>query len=304
MSMIDKIVTLLVLIAIGFFCKKIKLISNEGSLALRSIVFNITLPALVFISIRNASWTPEYLKIPLIVWLSASFLGLIIYLFSRLLGFKKELIAILVLTGVMGNTTFLGYPMVRTLLNAESLPYGIVYDQSSLIFLLSLWIPFVSYIYLSSDGAFKKGNYSILNILIKNPPLLAIIAAIILKGIFLPAFIIDTLNIVAQSTTLLVMLYVGTMLNLDIKKEEILFIGFIILFKQICFPAVNYFFSSFLGITREIIPAILVQSSMPVMVATIIYGGQIGLNVSLISKIVTISTILSPIFLIIISSII
>ncbi len=304
MSMIDKIVTLLVLIAIGFFCKKIKLISNEGSLVLRSIVFNITLPALVFISIRNASWTPEYLKIPLIVWLSASFLGLIIYLFSRLLGFKKELIAILVLTGVMGNTTFLGYPMVSTLLNAESLPYGIVYDQSSLIFLLSLWIPFISYIYLSSDGAFKKGNYSILNILIKNPPLLAIIAAIILKGIFLPAFIIDTLNIVAQSTTLLVMLYVGTMLNLDIKKEEILFIGFIILFKQICFPAVNYLFSSFLGVTREIIPAILVQSSMPVMVATIIYGGQIGLNVSLISKIVTISTILSPIFLIIISSII
>lgn len=304
MSMIDKIVTLLVLIAIGFFCKKIKLISNEGSLVLRSIVFNITLPALVFISIRNASWTPEYLKIPLIVWLSASFLGLIIYLFSRLLGFKKELIAILVLTGVMGNTTFLGYPMVRTLLNAESLPYGIVYDQSSLIFLLSLWIPFISYIYLSSDGAFKKGNYSILNILIKNPPLIAIIAAIILKGIFLPAFIIDTLNIVAQSTTLLVMLYVGTMLNLDIKKEEILFIGFIILFKQICFPAVNYLFSSFLGVTREIIPAILVQSSMPVMVATIIYGGQIGLNVSLISKIVTISTILSPIFLIIISSII
>jgi len=302
--MIDKIVTLLILIALGFFCKKIKLISNEGSLVLRSIVFNITLPALVFISIRGASWTPEYLKIPPIVWLSASFLGLLIYLLSRLLGYKKEFTAILVLTGVMGNTTFLGYPIVRTLLGAESLPYGIVYDQSSLLFLLSLWVPFISHIYLSGDSVFKKGNYSILNILIKNPPLLAIIAAIILKGVFLPAFIIDSLNIIAQSTTLLVMLYVGTMLNLEIKKEEIVFVGLIILFKQICFPAVNYLFSSFLGVTREIFPAILVQSSMPVMVATIIYGGQIGLNVSLISKIVTISTILSPIFLLIISYII
>lgn len=302
--MIDKITTLLILIALGYFIKKIKLISEEGSLILRSMVFNITLPALVFMSIRNASWTPEYLKIPPIVWLSAISLGLLIYLLSRLLGFKKEITAILVLTGVMGNTTFLGYPMVITLLGVESLPYGIVYDQSSLLFLLSLWVPFVSHIFINPKSNLRKGNNSIFNALLKNPPLWAIFVAIILRNISLPEFIIDSLNIIAQSTTLLVMLYVGTMLNLNIKKEEILLIGLIILFKQICFPAVNYIFSGFLGVSHEIIPAIVVQSSMPVMIATIIYGGQIGLNVSLLSKIVTISTIVSPIFLYLVSSII
>ncbi|MBT9130305.1 MAG: hypothetical protein DDT42_00710 [candidate division WS2 bacterium] len=299
--MIDKIVTLLVLIALGFFCKKIKLISDEGSLILKSIVFNITLPALVFMSIRGASWTPEYLKIPLVVWLSVIFLGIIIYFFSRLLRFNKELTAILVLTGVMGNTTFLGYPIVKTLLGAESLPYGIVYDQSSFLFLFLLWLPFTAYIFLNSDGVSKKVNYSVLDTLIKNPPLIAIIVAIILRNIFLPAFVIDSLNIIAQSTTLLVMLFVGTMLNLDIKKEEIMFVGLILLFKQLCFPAVNYLFSIFLGVSNQITQAILVQASMPVMIVSIIYGGQIGLNASLISKIVTISTVLSPIFLVIIS---
>ncbi len=292
-----KILTFLIIIGLGYVLKKIGFLKEDGANFLRSLVFNVTLPPLVFLGIRGAELSIDLLKIPLVVWVSVVFLGLLIYLITLLLKLPPELRAILVLVGVMGNTTFLGYPVVRAVLGEGAMPYAIIYDQASWIFLIVLWLPVVALVGSKS----RRDGATIIRDLFKAPPFLALVAGLLLRSITFPAFFMDSLGLLAQLTAPLVMLYLGSTQKLSMQRKEILIVVVVVILKQLMFPLINFALASLLGVHQLILSTVILQSSMPVMIATIIYGAQVGLNVSLISKIVTMSTIISPITLILIS---
>src|SRR3546814_6428673 len=60
-----------------------------------------------------------------------------ISLSTRWLHLARDKHAVLLLTVVLGNTSFLGYPLVRALLGESALPYAVVYDQFGAFMLLS-----------------------------------------------------------------------------------------------------------------------------------------------------------------------
>ncbi|MBC7194435.1 MAG: AEC family transporter [Caldisericia bacterium] len=205
---------------------------------------------------------------------------------------RKEL-ATLILICVMGNTAFLGYPLVETFFGLKNLSIGIFYDQVHFYTFLILIYPLLSIIS-------KNENLSIKSSFI-TPPVIAFLISLVLRNFNMPQFFIEVLNILKQSVTPLVLIYLGINLDLNISKNDLKYLLPTILLKLIALPFITFYISTFLKAEQIIKNVSILQSMMPTMIATIIFGSQIGLNKKNIAKAVSITTIVSTLTITILS---
>lgn len=291
--MILKIVSFLILIFLGFFLKKIKFLNDSEGELLRKILFNVSLPSLVMYSIITSNFTGNFYKIFFIVPLSMIIQFLISFSIGSVYFKDKKELATLILISVMGNTAFLGYPLVEMFFGSKNLPFGIFYDQVHFYTFLILIYPLITYIS-------KSGNRNIKSSLI-TPPVIAFIVSLILRNFLIPQVVVESLNILKQSVTPLVLLYLGINLDLNISKKDLSYLIPVIILKLIVLPYITFYISIFFKVDPIIQNVSLLQSMMPTMMATIIFGSQIGLNKKIIAKAVGITTILSSITITILS---
>ncbi len=291
--MIIKIVSFLILIFLGFFLKKIKFLNeNEGEL-LRKILFNVSLPSLVMYSIITSNFTGNFYKIFLIVPLSMIIQFIIAFLIGNVYFKDKKELATLILISVMGNTAFLGYPLVEMFFSSKNLPFGIFYDQVHFYTFLILIYPLLTFISKSENRSLKSSFIT--------PPVIAFLVSLILRNFFIPQVVIESLNILKQSVTPLVLLYLGINLDLNISKKDLSYLIPVIILKLIVLPYITLYISNLFKAESIIKSVSLLQSMMPTMMATIIFGSQIGLNRKIIAKAVGITTIISSITITILS---
>lgn len=291
--MITKIISFLILIFLGFFLKKIKFLSEVDAELLRKILFNISLPSLVIYSILTSNFTSDFYKIFFIVPTTMIIQFLLSLLLYSIFFKDKKQIATLILISVMGNTAFLGYPLVELFFTSKNLSYGIFYDQVHFYTFLILIFPLLTFISKSENVSFKNSFIT--------PPIIAFLISLILRNFLLPDILFESLNILKQSVTPLVLLYLGTNLDLNISKKDLTPLIFVILLKLILLPYITFYVSNLFKANIIIKNVSTLQSMMPTMMATIIFGSQIGLNKKFIAKAVGITTIFSSITITVLS---
>ncbi|MCX8094848.1 MAG: AEC family transporter [Caldisericia bacterium] len=291
--MITKIISFLILIFLGFFLKKIKFLNeNEGEL-LRKILFNVSLPSLVIFSILTSNFSGSFYKLFFIVPVSMIIQFFITFILGSIYFKDKKELATLILICVMGNTAFLGYPLVEMFFGTKNLPFGIFYDQVHFYTFLIIIYPLISYISRSENRGIKSSFIT--------PPVISFLISLILRNFTMPQIVIESLNVLKQSVTPLVLLYLGINLDLNITKKDLTYLIPVIILKLILLPYITFFVTNFFKVEEIIKNVSLLQSMMPTMMATIIFGSQIGLNKKIIAKAVGITTIFSSLTISILS---
>lgn len=291
--MINKISSFLLLILVGYILKSIKFLKEEDGEILKKILFNISLPSLVLYSILTSKFSGNYMIIFILVPVSMIIQFILLFIFGKLYIKDKKDFANLILSGVMGNTAFLGYPLVEIFFGINNLPYGILYDQAHFYTFLVIIYPLISYISGNNIKSIKSSFIS--------PPVFAFLTGLVLRNFYIPTLIIDSLNILKTSVTPLVMLYIGINLEFSFSIKDLTYLLPVTIFKLIIFPFLFYFISSFFVIQKNILNVSLLQSMMPTMMATIIFGAQVGLNKKTLAKAVGLTTIISPITILLLS---
>lgn len=291
--MITKIVSFLILILLGYFLKKIKFLNeNEGDI-LRKVLFNVSLPSLVLFSILTSNFSQSFLKIFLIVPTIMIIQFLIVFLLGKIYIKDKKELTTLILICVMGNTAFLGYPLVEIFFGSKNLPIGILYDQVHFYTFLIVIYPLLSIISKNEKNTIKSS--------IITPPVIAFLISLVLRNFNMPQFFIEVLNILKQSVTPLVLIYLGINLDLNISKSDLKYLLPTIFLKLIFLPYLTLFVATFYKADQIVKNVSILQSMMPTMMATIIFGSQIGLNKKNIAKAVGLTTIVSTLTISILS---
>jgi predicted permease len=291
--MITKIISFLILILLGFFLKKIKFLNeNEGDI-LRKILFNVSLPSLVMYSILTSNFSGNFIKMFLIVPITMLIQFIIVFLLGSIYIKDRKELATLILICVMGNTAFLGYPLVELFFGLKNLPIGILYDQVHFYTFLIIVYPLISIISRNEKFSIKSSFIT--------PPVIAFLISLILKNFNMSSFFIESLNILKQSVTPLVLIYLGINLDLNITKNDLKYLLPPIFLKLIILPFITLYISNLLKSEQIVKNVSILQSMMPTMMATIIFGSQIGLNKKNIAKAVGITTILSTLTITILS---
>lgn len=284
------LLTLFALLAGGYVFGKSSLGKTHAARAsqfLNRWVIRVALPALVFQKIHAL---PEFsLDQPEIYlpatqpWIQFALAVLILSILKRFLRMSLFVWAALVMTVGLGNTSFVGLPLLNALLGPESLATGIIQDQLGTFLILSLLgIPFAKMI--SSRLEPKRGSrwrdtLSILSRPIRFPGFIALVLAITLSDWQLPAWLGGVLGLLASSLSPAALLSVGMMLRFSaLKHPEVrnpLAVG--LLLKLILFPALYFWLypqwaAAVGGVSSLVLHTVLLESAM----ASQITGGLIA----------------------------
>lgn len=256
--------TLILIVAVGILLRRLHVLSTEDATSIRKFVFNVSLPALTFISLYSN-------PIPLrALWIipGVIIIQVIGYLTFRLVPMRyRETI----FSGFLGNTGFMGFPVVQAILGQGALPLAVIYEQTHSFMIFSTWI--------------HKNVRSFIN-----PPLVAMLLALILKRVALPQFFTDACQLVGNSTSPLAMLFLGLTVDLDFNWRALIPAAI----KLALVPAMALALTLVLPVAGDIRSVFILQSAMPTMVASVVYGAEIGLDIQKLSRNVVVSTLLFP----------
>ena len=299
MIVLNKIIGLFLIILVGVYGTKKKIINEEVNKGLRRILLEITLPLMIINSFtitfeesmkKNVFMAFIYSIIFMIVG------GFISYIF--LLPLKSEKKRILHFANVFSNCGFIGFPLINSIYGAEGVVYTSIFNM---IFTISLW----TYGVMIFTNSLSRENIKKVFI---NPAVIAVYLGIIIMifKVNLPAFIIDTTKIVGDMTAPISMIIVGSILSnvnvKDIFKEKSIYYGALI--KLIIIPSVLYLISILIKDKSNVINTLIILQGMPAAAMTSILAADYNTEKEYSAIIVFVTTLLSIITIPVLSQII
>ena len=142
-------------------------------------MLDVALPAVVLRAVPRLAFDLSVVGAALMPWIVFALAGALLWPLGRALGWSTRTRGALILTAGLGNTSFVGFPMVEALMGPEHLPVAVVVDQLGSFFVLSL--PGIALAFAWSGGAASPPE--LLRRIVRFPPFVALVA-----GLFVLSF--------------------------------------------------------------------------------------------------------------------
>lgn len=259
----DAYALILFMLALGMLFRRLGTFDENAAEVLNAVVLYVCLPAAVLRYAPALELKPALLAIIAVPWLLLLASIALVSLTTRWLHLTRDQHAVLLLTVVLGNTSFLGYPLVRALLGEAALPYAVVYDQFGAFMLLST---FGLYVLARYGGERKPSARDIALRMLRFPPFLALLFALTLMPVDPPAFIVNGLARLADALLPLVMLAIGISIRLRLPANIRKPLAAGLLLKLVVMPALALVLIPALGLHGLMAKATLLEAAMPPMI--------------------------------------
>ena len=286
----DAFALILAMLALGMVFARLKLLPGNASDALNLVVLYICLPAAVLIYVPRLRLDPALAGIVATPWLLGLAAVALVAACNRWLGFRRDEYAVLLLCTVMGNTSYIGYPMVQALLGEQALPYAVVYDQLGTFMLLST---FGLYVVARFSGDATPGTREVLLRLARFPPAWALLFAFVAMPEHPPAWIAAMLERLSDAMLPLVMLAIGLSIRLRLPRDELKPLAAGLLLKLLVLPTLALGVSLALGMRGDMLRANMLEAAMPPMVSAAALAAVHGLAPRLSAALVGYGILLS-----------
>jgi len=278
------------LLAIGYALKSLKLPEDFGK-SLNLFVIYISLPATVLLQIPKISISSDLLILAITPWvLLIPMVALAIYL-TR--GLDRLLRASLLMMLPLGNTSFVGIPMLQALLGDGAIPYILIYDQFGTFLILSIYGTGVIAYYKHGKIDAKQVAKNIITF----PAFLALLFSLSFGA--MPQLLVPYLEVLANTLVPLGIISVGFALKIVIDSHKKLFIQAISA-KILLTPLIALLHLLPLGLEKDIFDVAVLESAMPFMVTSTVLAMNAGFAPQFSASLLGYSIILSlfsvPIF--------
>lgn len=287
----ENFVITITFLLLGMALKRIPDFSDETGNVLNLFVIYISLPALVLLKIPELVFSKNLLVPAFMPWVMLLFSCALILILSRLLKWARATTGCLLLLIPLGNTSFLGIPMVKAFFGDNAIPYALLYDQLGSFLALATYGSLILALYGTGDS--KPTLVNVVKKIISFPPFIALVLAFILKTFSYPPIAVSLLKILASTLVPLVMIAVGFQLTLRLNRKVTsqLCIGLSI--KLIAAPMAALFLCKIAGLEGEAVQVSIFEAGMPPMVSAGALAILANLSPALTAALVGIGIILS-----------
>ena len=272
----------LCMVAGGQLCARTHVFPDNAADVLNRFVIYVALPALVLTLVPSLRWDASLALLVVVPWLSLVVGALLVHAMAKTLSWPREVRAALLLCVPLGNTSFLGFPMISALVGPDAVRYAVVYDQLGSFLILSTYGLFVLAL---SSGASTPSLRSTVTRLFTFPPFIALLVALLpLPQSPLTAAVLKR---VGETLVPLAMFAVGMKLELRpsaIERPSALAFGLVT--KLLVLPALTYFGLRALGIRGVPAQVAVLESGMPPMITAGALAGMAGLSPGLSAALV------------------
>ena len=270
---------------LGIVLQEAKWVPSNSHKVINNIVIYICLPALALYYIPKIQWSSELLFPIGVAWIGFTVSYLFFSFLGNRFGWSKKLTGCLIITAGLGNTSFLGFPIIQALYGEEGLKTAILVDQPGSFVVLSTLGILVATLY--STGSLN--SLHIVKKIIFFPPFITFLIAC-LMNIFnsdFQNFIQVGLQKIGMLMTPLAMLSVGLQLRFDRRSQHWKFLGLGLLYKLILTPALIYLlYVVILQQHSKTIQVAIMESAMAPMITASILASSHGLKPRLSSMMI------------------
>lgn len=275
---------------LGYIFSKTPFFNQKIPNLLNKTVIYISLPAMILLQIPKLTISQES-AIPVIIAWSLLFISaILVLLMSRYFHFSKEVTGALLLVTPLGNTSFLGIPIIQAYYGNEALPYVIIYDQLGTFLALATYGTFIVSYYSSST---KVNIKLILQKLFTFPPFVFLLLAFMLVDIQYSSFVQNILIILSDTIVPFAVTAVGMQLVLRLPKEDLKPLSISLLIKLILSPIIAILICKLLGWNNEISTISIMEAGMAPMITAGAMASLAGLAPRLNSAILGYGIIIS-----------
>jgi malate permease and related proteins len=296
---ISQIFILAVVVLIGAIAAKLKVLTPASKDMLSKVIFNISLPLMLFTNFLKLEATPGLISNSFIVVSVSGFVILFMllagWMTTRMFRIKGSEAAVFKAHSMFGNIIFLGFPLITALYGAEGLLYASMFQLISNIIMWTVGVVVLTH---GNGISWTKSLSRVIN-----PNTIATLAGLLffLFSVKLPDLLLKPLAELGSANTWLCMLYIGAMLAfsdvgglLGKKSLYIISINRLILIPAILI-SVFAVFSSIIGLSADkmVVSVIILEASMPCMASVVIMAKEFDADDRLAVGNVFVSTILS-----------
>jgi predicted permease len=299
--MTNFIVIFICLIA-GILCKRIRQFPHQTPQAFNAFIIYITLPALVLSQVPrmlvNLNFSGNWWLPVSMAWICFILSYFIFSFIGKKLGWKDANIGALILTAGLGNTSFVGIPLLEALIGKEAVPIGILADQPGSFLVLSTLGIIVAALY---SGA-KITPAFVAKRVFTFPPFIALLITVfwfVLFGRTNPQSldsIYPTMEKIAATLVPLALFSVGYQLHLDLDvfKRRWIPLSLGLIFKLLIFPAFFAFlYIKVLGGSDLVTHVVVLESAMATMITAAVVANEFNLDSEISNLMVGVSIPLS-----------
>lgn len=286
----DNIIMLLLCLAIGMALRLFKRAPDNAHTSINSFIIYVSLPALTLLQIHAITLDPSLLYAILMPWLLFTTSALLFWMVGRALKLPKATTGALAVVGGLGNTSFIGLPMIESFYGPSGMPVGIMIDQLGSYLVLGTFGILLICFY--AEGAITPRE--IAKRIFTSPPLIALVVALALVPVTYPAWATLVLVRLADTLAPLALVSVGLQLHLGALRGNRGPLALGLGFKLVLAPAlILLIYAGALGLRGFTTQITLFEAGMAPMIGDSIVAIQYGLNAPLISLMVGIGTVLS-----------
>jgi len=262
---LDSFLLILLLIAIGKLAARTQALPVNAAETLNRFALLICLPAAVLRFAPKLTLAPELFGLIAIPWLLLLASIALVSMLARWLKLDDDVRAVLLLCVPLGNTSFLGYPLIEAFIGPEGLPFAVAYDQLGSFVMLSTWGLWV----LARYGGDRQPTMRGIGLrLLRFPPFLALLFAFTLMPADPPEAIAAVLQRLSDALLPIVALAIGLQLRFRIPAGERAPLAIGLALKLLLLPALAWLLVIAFGLPDTMARTAVLESAMaPMMTA-------------------------------------
>jgi predicted permease len=199
--------------------QRLSIFPDDTPLSLNLYVIWIALPALILRQVPMLSFSSDLFILLLMPWLMTGLGAAVVLGGSRVFGWSREVTGVLLLTVPLGNTSFLGIPMIEAFFGTDMVSYGIIYDQFGSFMALATYGSFVLALY---SGQQRQSVRDVAKRILLFPPFIALLTALVFSKILLQPVIAGSLGLISASLVPVVMFAIGLQLKIRLAPGQTL----------------------------------------------------------------------------------
>jgi predicted permease len=278
----------------GYFLRKVGRVPPGAPVAINAWILNIAMPAVILLYVPHIRWSVEALfplTVPLVIIGGA---GLWAALVSKVGRWSPGDRTAVFLTAGLGNTSFVGFPLILAYYGSGALPVGVLADQASFFLLATVGIGAAAH--FRSVEAPTSGvslGRTIAGRLFTFPPLLTFPVALLWPQDWGLAGLEPLLTALGATLAPLALFAVGIQLSFSQARKGGDRIALGLAYKLFLAPAVVLGLGLALGLRGEVLTISVFEAAMAPMITSAVVAAEFGASPRLANAMVGVGIPLS-----------
>ncbi len=245
------------------------------SLRLNRYVINLAFPAVILQVVPHLALQPETAFMVLAPWLVVICNALLLLWISRRLGWEPAVLCGALIMGALGNTGFLGFPLIQSFFTSEQLGAAIIYDQFGTFIGLCTYATILVALFSGRD---KIAPGQIVKRILLFPPFVTLLVALLLPLQAVTQPLHWPLQLLGWSIVPCTMFSIGLQFSFRTEPELLRPLAFTLAMKMVLAPLLVLSAGLLLGIPEWLLDIAVFEAATPPMVTSAVILIAAGLS--------------------------